>query len=48
MMKAETFEGLIMAKIKLVLRIVVGLLLAALSAGLLLLALPPYGIGSSR
>ncbi len=32
-----------MAKIKLALQIVVGLLLAALSAGLLLLALPPYG-----
>jgi apolipoprotein N-acyltransferase len=44
MMSAETLEGLIMAKIKLALRIVVGLLLAALSAGLLLLALPPYGL----
>ncbi|NTU64930.1 MAG: hypothetical protein HGB05_16395, partial [Chloroflexi bacterium] len=32
-----------MAQIKLALRIVVGLLLAALSAGLLLLSLPPYG-----
>jgi apolipoprotein N-acyltransferase len=33
-----------MAQSKLVMRIVVGLLLAALSAGLLLLALPPYGL----
>jgi apolipoprotein N-acyltransferase len=33
-----------MAKIKLVLHIIAGLLLAALSAGLLLLSLPPYGL----
>jgi len=33
-----------MAKLKLVLRIIIGLLLAALSAGLLLLALPPFGL----
>ena len=33
-----------MAKIKLGVRIIIGLLLAALSAGLLLLSLPPYGL----
>jgi apolipoprotein N-acyltransferase len=44
MIKADTTEDLFMAKIKLILRIIVGLLLAALSAGLLLLSLPPYGL----
>jgi apolipoprotein N-acyltransferase len=43
MLNAETLKGFIMAKIKWVLRILAGLLLAAFSAGLLLLALPPYG-----
>jgi apolipoprotein N-acyltransferase len=33
-----------MTKLKLLLRIILGLLLATLSAGLLLLALPPYGL----
>jgi apolipoprotein N-acyltransferase len=44
MIMADTIKARNMAKIKLVLRIIIGLLLAALSAGLLLLALPPYGL----
>jgi len=44
MIKADNIEELIMARITLVLRITFSLLLAALSAGLLLLALPPYGL----
>jgi apolipoprotein N-acyltransferase len=44
MMNAETLEGFIMAKIKLVRRTTFSLLLATLSAGLLLLSLPPYGL----
>jgi apolipoprotein N-acyltransferase len=43
MINAHTLEGRIMAQIRLAWRIIVGLLLAALSAELLLLSLPPYG-----
>jgi apolipoprotein N-acyltransferase len=43
MINAHTLEGRIMAQIRLAWRVIVGLLLATLSAGLLLLSLPPYG-----